>query len=317
MAQVSGQGTIWNLPNYAGQLFTADAESTPMLTMLGGLTGGAQTQDFQFPTASLYDYPAAAQPAITEDTSASAGTGTEYVRTQESNVTQIFQEYVEITYVKMSNKHRLSGLNTQGQVNNAEAELDFQVNTTLKKIARDVEYTLLNGVYQISTASNVANKTRGVIAAASNSVDATAAALSKDLMDQLFKLMADNGAIFSIPVIFVNSFQKQKLTDIYNGVTGFNLPATRDVGGLNITTIEFDFGVAGIVYDRFMPQGTLLVAEMSVLDVVFQPVEGKGNFFLEEQAKTGASEKHMIFGQLGLDHGPGFMHGVIINLATS
>ena len=40
-----------------------------------------------------------------------------------------------------------------------------------------------------------------------------------------------------------------------------------------------------------------------------QPVPGKGNFFLEELAKTGAGEKYQLFGQIGLDHGPEWYHG--------
>ena len=55
MTNVTGQGTIWNLPNYAGDLFTADAENTPFLTMIGGLTGGVVTNNFEFPTNSAYE----------------------------------------------------------------------------------------------------------------------------------------------------------------------------------------------------------------------------------------------------------------------
>ena len=61
MPQVTGIGTTWNLPNYAGELFTADPTQTPFLSMIGGLTGGRQTDNFEFPTAVLYDFPEAAQ----------------------------------------------------------------------------------------------------------------------------------------------------------------------------------------------------------------------------------------------------------------
>ena len=317
MANVSGQGTIWNLPNYAGQLFTAAAEVTPLLGMLGGLNAGKQTDNFEFPISSVYDYPAAAQPAITETASAAAGTGFEYERTQTTNVTQIFQEYVDLTYVKLSNAGRLSGLNTQGQVNNAPDELAFQIDITLKKIARDVEYTFLNGVYQIATSAAVANKTRGLLAIAATEVAASAATLTLVMMKALFKGMADAGALFDTMVIFVNSFQKQKLSDIYNAQTGVNLPATRNVGGFDLEEIIFDFGKAVIVYDRFMPADDLLMIDIAYVSPVFQPVPGKGNFFLEDQAKNGASIQKMIFGQLGLDHGPGFLHGKITNLAVA
>ena len=38
MPEVTGIGTTWNLPNYAGELFTADPTQTPLLSMVGGLT---------------------------------------------------------------------------------------------------------------------------------------------------------------------------------------------------------------------------------------------------------------------------------------
>jgi len=94
---ITGQGTTWNLPNYAGDLFTADEINTPILTAIGGLTGGVQTTDFEFPTDSQYSMPAAAQPAITETASLTAPTATGFVREQNTNVTQIFQEKVSIS----------------------------------------------------------------------------------------------------------------------------------------------------------------------------------------------------------------------------
>jgi hypothetical protein len=56
---------------------------------------------------------------------------------------------------------------------------------------------------------------------------------------------------------------------------------------------------------------------MAYVSVVTCPVPGKGNMFYEELSKTGASEKGQIYGQIGLDHGPEFMHGHISGLATS
>lgn len=115
MAQVTGIGTTWNLPNYAGELFTADPTQTPLLSMIGGLTGGRQTDNFEFPTAVLYDFPAAAQPEISESASATAPAASHIARTQEKNVVQIHQEVIDLTYAKQSNNGRMSGLNTAGQ----------------------------------------------------------------------------------------------------------------------------------------------------------------------------------------------------------
>ncbi|MBB6632769.1 SU10 major capsid protein [Cohnella thailandensis] len=307
---VSGQGTVWNLPNYSGELFTADAENTPFLQMIGGLTGGGlQTQNFEFATSSLYEYPEATQPAISESASVTAPTAINYVRDQSKNVTQIFQESVSLTYAKQSNGGRLSGINTAGAQNNAPSEKDFQIARQLGKIGRDVEWTFLNGTYQIATAANVPNKTRGMYQAAGTTIDAAGVRLSKPLLQQLFREMYANGAIFSNVVLWLNAFNKQIVSDIYGYA-----PTDRNIGGVNIKQIETDFGNIGIMLNRFNPTTSLLVAEMSVVAPVFQPVPEKGNFFFEELGKKGAADEGQIYGQIGLDHGPGFMHGSITNL---
>lgn len=317
MAQVSGQGTIWNLPNYAGELFTADLVNTPILNMLGGMTnGGLQTPNFEFPTASEYDFPNASQPALTETASLSAPTATEAIRTQVKNVTQIFQQAVQISYEKLANRGRLSGINTVGAVNNVSDELAWQIDYNLKVIARNIEYTIINGAYQISTNAGVANKTRGLLEACGltggTAVDASGAGLDKTLVQTLLRTMFSNGAMFMNPVILVNGLQKQKLSDIFGYA-----PEDRTVGGVNIKQIETDFGNIGVAdAHRFMPAGTLALVDMEVVKPVFQPVPDKGNFFYEELGKTGASENGQIFGKFGLDHGPAFAHGKITNLAV-
>ena len=196
MANVSGTGTVWNLPNYAGDLFTADSTNTPILSAIGGLTGGVQTENFEFPTDSQYSLPEATQPAISETASLTAPAAEEIVRGQNTNVTQIFHEKVSISYVKESNRGRMSGLNTAGQQNNVQTtEKDWQIARKLEKIARDIEYTIINGVYQKATDASTANKTRGLIALCSEEgnmkIDGKSAALTKALMQQLFKAMYD------------------------------------------------------------------------------------------------------------------------------
>jgi hypothetical protein len=202
-------------------------------------------------------------------------------------------------------------------MNNVSDEQAWQIAYNLQKMARDVEYTILNGAYQIATDAATANKTRGMLAvcdiSGSTSVDASSAALDIDLMQELFRTMHSNGAKFENLVIWVNGFQKQALSAIYGYA-----PTDRNVGGVNIKQIETDFGNIGVApAHRFMPADDLLVAEMSVIKPVTQPVPGKGNFFYEELAKTGASENGQLYGQFGLAHGPAFVHGKIHSLATS
>ena len=193
MANQKGTGTTWNLPNYAGDLFTADAVNTPIFSAIGGMTGGVQTDNFEFPTDSQYSLPVAAQPAITETASLTAPQAEEIVRSQNTNVTQIFHEKVSISYVKESNRGRMSGLNTAGQQNNVQStEKDWQIARKLEKIARDIEYTIINGVYAKATSADVASKTRGLLALCGGDggtkVDGKSAVLTKALMQRCLKL---------------------------------------------------------------------------------------------------------------------------------
>jgi hypothetical protein len=315
MANVAEAGTVWNCPNYVGELFMIGANQTPFLNMSGGLEGvnAKQSSSFQFPVAQPWSLEAAAQPSITETLSLTAPTPTTYVRGQENNTVQIIQEQVSISYAKQSVRGEISGLSIAG-VQPVTNEKDFQIAANMRQIAVDVDYSFLNGVYQAATDAVTAAKTRGIITACTgnNTVAAAGADLSKAMIDSLLKIMADSGAQFIDMVIFVNAFQKQKTTDIYSYA-----PEDRNVGGVNIKQIETDFAVIGVVYAPNVPAGTLLVADMSVVSPVFLPVPDKGVLFYEELSKTGASEKGQVYGQIGLDYGPKEYHGTITGLATS
>ena len=308
-------GTIWGLPNYVGELYTADALNTPFLSMIGGLNGGQMTDNFQFATDSEYEHEALGQEDITENESKAGVTAVNYVRTQSTNVTQIFQRKLELTYVKMSNQGRLSGINTAGAANSVVSEKDWQIAKHIEAVARAVEWHFLQGTYALAANSDQSNQTRGMIAAAalaSNTVAANAAALTKEMMDELLLTMFGNGAMFKNPVIMCNGFQKQQISKIYGYA-----PESRNVGGINVNQIETDFGNLGVQINRLMPTNTVLVADIAVCSPVFQPVPGKGNFFYEELAKTGAVESGQLYGQIGLNYGPTFAHGTITGLATA
>ena len=320
MANVNAAATVWNCPNYTGELFLIGANQTPFLNMIGGLQGGAirTVADFEFPLAQPWALEAASQPEITETASLTAPNPWTYVRDQDINTVQIFQRQVSVSYAKQSVTGQVTADATTGLVDitgvqPVQNERDFQISAHMRQIAVNVDYTFLNGAYQKATSAAVAAKSRGIITAATtNTVAAAAAALSKPLVDELLRAMASNGSEFINTVILVNAFQKQKLSDIY----GF-APQDRNVGGYNINQIETDFAILGIVWAPNVPTDTLLIADLSVCSPVFLPVPEKGVLFFEELSKTGASEKGQIYGQIGLDYGPEEYHGTITGLATS
>ena len=302
----------FNTPNYVGELFLIGANQTPFLNMVGGLNGGYPVGSWEFPIAQPYSLDAAAQPAVTEAGSQTAPDPKTYARSQDSNVCQIFHRAVNVSYAKQSAGAYISGV----PINQAPAvddELAFQISVHMKQIAKDADYTFLNGAYAKATKNDEAYKTRGIITACStNTLAASDAALDKAHIDTLLRTMATNGAQFGDMVIFCNALQKQRLTSIYAYA-----PQDRNVGGVDIKQIETDFAMLGIVWAPNVPADTILVADLSVINPVALPVPGKGILFYEELSKTGAAEKGQIYGQLGIDYGPEEFHGTITGLKTT
>lgn len=312
MSNTNNAATVWNAPNYVGELFMIGANQTPFLNMIGGLSGGMQVSSWEFPLDQNYALEAAAQPAITETVSLTAPTPWTYVRAQEVNTCQIFQKQVSVSYAKQSDRGTVAGLSILGN-QPVQNEKDFQIQAALKQIAVDVEYTFLNGAYQKATDAGTAAKTRGIITASTvNTVAAGTTDISKSLIDQLLKKMADAGASFSKMVLFANAFQIQGISDIYGYA-----PDDRTVGGVAIKRILTDFCELGVVYAPKMPTSTVLIANLDVCKPVFLPVPGKGHLFYEELSKTGASESGQLYGQIGLSYGYAGEHGTITGLTTS
>lgn len=311
MPNITGTGTVWNLPNYAGLLYTSTPNETPFLNLIAAKA--AKTDNFQFPTGAQYTNEAAAQPAITEQASLTAPDAVSYVRTQGTNVTQIFQETVSVSYARMANAGRISGV-TGSCCDAVPGELEFQTARALEKISRDVEYSFINGEYQLSTAADVANKTRGITNACGTVVDANGAALTRALINSVLSQAYAAGASFSDTVLLCGAGVKQAITDAYSTQWGFSAPPTTQKGGMNIMQIETDFGVMSVVLSRFIPAATLIGADISCCRPMEQDVPGKGNFFREALSKTGAAEEYQIFGQIGLDHGPEWKHFKITNI---
>jgi hypothetical protein len=320
MAAPTSAGTTWNCPNYLGDLIvTASPTQTPLLTMSGGLNGVKVTSNFVFPIDQEYTQTAASQPSITETASLTAPTAITIVRSPVVNTCQIVHEQVALSYAKLSNFSKLDSTSTNALTANQSvaptSEMDFQISKALEKIARDMEYSIIQGAYVAHTAVGTASTTRGMSAAiveGGTVVAAAGAALTKVVIQKLLRDMYTAGARFVNPVFVVNGFQKQKLSEIYGYA-----PADRSIGGVNVKQVETDFGSFGVLLDPFQVTSVVGLYDMAYVSIVTCPVPGKGNMFYEALSKTGASETGQIYGQIGLDHGPEFMHGHVSGLATS
>ena len=311
--------------NYLGILYRIGANQTPFLQTIG-LTGtdmgmltprGRIVNSFAFPVAQPWALASASQDTQSETTASAAGTPTTTTRAQDINVCQIMKKDVSVSTAKQSAFGEFSGIQVIGNqpVTN---ELDWQRSVQLQQLAVDIEYSFLQGTYVATDLNPATNQTtRGMIeACASNIVAAGSVDLSKDLMDELLRTMAGNGAVFTNPVIFVNAFQKQQISNIYGYA-----PEDRFIGGLNIQQIETDFARIGVVYAPYMPTSTLLVADVAYIRPAFLPINDptyQGNLVgWCDTAVVAAQRGGFYYTQIGLDHGPEEYSGIITGLTTS
>lgn len=303
-----------NTPNYSGMLFNKGNTKTPFSTMIGAHR--KTTNHTEFVTGQEYETAEGSQPDISEAESLTAPDASVVKREQKTNVTQIFQESVGISYGKMSNMGTLSGINVAGQQANPISEEDFQVAAKMAKIGQDIEYTFLNGVYQKSTGDNVPNKSRGLLTAIeSNIVDADGKMLSFMLLCEAIKCIDDSNGDTTNLVVGLDSTGRLQLNAdaAANGLT--IVSAGRDINGIAVDQVLTPLGTVYLKTLKYLPTGTVALFDPSVMAPVEQIVPGKGNFFLEELAKVGAGTKKQIFGQIGLDHGPEWYSAKITNLS--
>jgi hypothetical protein len=271
----------------------------------------------EFVTGQEYETGGGSQPAISETASLTAPDPTFIVTEQKTNVTQIFQESFGISDAKLSNMGTMSGVNIAGQQPNPTDPRDFQTAAKMQKIARDIEYTFINGVYQKANADNVANKSRGLVnAITTNTLAAESAPLGLWLVAELMKEMFDNNAPTEGLTLLVDSTSLYQLNaDAQaNGLT--IVPADRMYNGIRLMSLLTPMGEIYLKLGEFIPAGTAFALNLDVMRPVEMITPGKGNFYREQLAKTGAGEKYQIFGQIGLDYGPEFYHGMITGLST-
>ena len=283
--------------------------------MIGGKT--KYTDHVEFAVGQEYTTDGGTQPAISEAASLTAPEASVKKRKQTTNVTQIFQESVGISYAKMSNMGTLSGLNVTGQKANPADELAFQVDAKMKKIARDIEYTYLNGVYAKADSDTKANKTRGILPAiTSNIVDAAGKPLTVWMLADALKVIYESNAPTNGLVVWLDAISMFQLNADAQMNGNTIVPASREVNGISLSKVLTPLGEVNLYLGEFLPAGTAGIFNFDVIYPVEQMTPGKGNFYLDALGKTGAGEKYYIFGQTGLDHGPEWYHGKITGIST-
>lgn len=308
--------TSFGVLNYSGMLFNKGNTRCPLSSIIGGRA--KTTNHVEFVTGQEYTTDGGTQPAISENDSLTAPEASVVTRAQKTNVTQIFHETVGISYGKMSNMGTLNGINIANQQANPMNELDFQVAAKMQKVNRDIEFTFVQGEYSKATTDATVNKTRGLNTAITSNVVAMA---SKPLglwniADGVKKVYEANAPQDGLVLWCDATTMFQVNADaVQNGLTV--IPAAREINGIKLSSVVTPLGIVYLYLGEFLPKGTAFLLNLDVLAPVYQPVPGKGNFFLEQLSKTGAGEKYQLFGQIGLDHGPEWYHAKFTGISQT
>lgn len=321
MPGITGAGTTYNLPNYVGELFAASPEDTPLLSAIGGLTGGESVGStvFTWQGYDLRDPEDNRQRNEGADAPAAEGRA----RFSASNVLEIHQEQVSVTYTKQSATRQVSAATGQTAVQLGSQpvgdELTWQIQAELKQVGRDVEKSFITGTYNLPTDTTTARRTRGLLAAITANVSAAGVApdnvLSEALLLDLMQDVWESGGIQEAETrtLITGAKNKRALSKIF--VTDKNYQEqSRNVGGVNLQTIETDFGRVNVMLNRYMPVDQVVVASLEDLAPAFLEITGKGHFFAEPLAKTGSADKVQLYGEIGLAYGNEKKFGKITGL---
>lgn len=324
MPDQNGQTTTTS-PNYVGILRQMKKRPNAVLKLIGGLSpdntvqvgNGWRTEtNYQFSTGVDYDLPAPSQTGALEG--AVAPQAVTNTSSQGTNVVQLVQEKVDISYLAMSTPGRITGVTTAGMTP-AQAAKGAQITRRMEKVAQDINWSFLRGIYQNPVnPSATALKTRGIITSVvTNRLGNAGVArpITKGLLKDLYKAMIDNGGVQPESLYaLVNTAQMAAVSALYEDKQITN---SVNEAGIMIRTVYTPFGVLQLVLELDMDQTKIGFVNASVIQgVVVNVPEKPEGLFYEDLAQVGSSKAGQIYGQLGIDHGPEWSHGVLEDLSV-
>lgn len=209
VGSISGLGTTFNLPNFLGLLYNITPTDTKFLSAIGGLTGGgnftAGMGDSSLFSWQEEDLRSAARRTHAEG--ADAPTASSRTRSVVYNVLQIIHESINISYTKQAAVGQIADVgsnhpNVASTTGNqpVQNEMQRQIMLRMREIARDVEYSFLNGVFNEPSDNNTNRETRGLLAATTTNVeDAQTVEESVDSVDTTSdEIGVADGSVFAV-----------------------------------------------------------------------------------------------------------------------
>jgi len=318
---VTGDIDSYDLPQYVGELFDLNPGNAVFFSMAGGMNGGRTVSSREFTWQVDGAEASSAGNVVLENATPTASA----IKRQEiRNVVEIHQEAVEFGYTAQAVIEQLAtdSANILGD-QPVKSPMQHQIDKKINKVKRDLNKSWLSGSLVNPANNSTKRETQGILGAVTTHVRDYTAQSDTSIRDALNELLiamfepAEEEAVAPAAneegtlVLFCGGALKVRLSADYTN-TGLLAPRDRTIGGVAVDTLVTDFGTIHIVMDRHMPSGTILLADMSVIKPVFLPIPGKGVFFIEPLAKTGATDKAQLYGEIGLQYGPETYHGQIV-----
>ena len=319
MPTIQGTATSDKVLNVSGLLIARTDIKTPLFNMIGS---NPTVDHDEFILGAQYDVEDGHQQGVSETASLTAPEATFITRENTTNVTQIYQRSVDVSYKTQSNRGSLAGdpVTLAGQSNAiSSTEFDWQLARKIEKVRDDIEYNILNSTYNKATNAGEVQTTRGLIEAiTTNVVDAEGEELNANVLNKVVRAAASNSPFGADGMIFIlNAEQLQQFTQNLINLYGQTPAVDRYAAGANVVKYITPFGTIGVMAHRYMPAGTAVGVHFSMLKNQWQPVPNKGAIFYEQLAKTGAAERGMLYAQHGLDYGHEWAHAKITGLAET
>lgn len=321
MASTAANALITNLLNYNGRFITTGQKAWPFATLLGlrRIAAGEESPfrsvgSMKFNMSVTNSLDAASQSAVTENDTLSAPTSRFYAPTQVTNYCQPFYKGLVMSEMKKRDL-KISGQAILGDIMQLPTMQD-QLNMHIKQIKKDYNYSIIRGTGQDgSSSSATAFQIGGLYTGIStNKKNAEGAALSKDLIQKiLITSCKDNGAEMNDPLILAGAWQINVLNDLY----GLQL-RSESIGGVDLQYLILPMiGKTAIMYDHDVPDGVLILADMSFIDGVSNDRPGMAQIGVRELPQAGTGDSMAIEAYLGIDYGHESMHGALYGLADS
>lgn len=318
MAMQSEPITIYDVPNYTGQIFFQGAQlgKSPVTSAATARNGFRIISGHQYSMSNALTGDAAQAHAVSEDASITAATYTSHAAAQDTNYAQIWYRQYAISYARQVFNANVSGVAATGEPLAQVGSLQVQRQAHLMQLMSDIEFSCLYGTAAAWTNAATTGATGGLLKAveAGSETAAAGATLSKTLIATETARMAAAGAEFNDMAVVGNAHQIQVLNDLY----GF-AEQSRTVGGVALDTVLIPLlGRCTVMYDPIAATDDLGLIDLAHFQVCIGSKPGAdAGVVVEPIGKIAAGEFEQIWAMFGVDYHDIIYHGMVSGLATS